>query len=72
MGGEGEASRLEWTAAGPAGPAVEGRTRGDVRRLESLDNAALVVPRGGNGCRFEEFCFTLRLVIRTLGTLLDF
>ena len=38
LGGR-EARRLEWTAAGPTGT-VDGRTRGDFRRLQAVQNAA--------------------------------
>ena len=40
LGGR-EAHRLEWTAAGPSGT-VEGRTRGDFRRLQAVQNAGLL------------------------------
>ena len=44
--GEREAARLKWTAEGPTGT-VEGRTRGDVCRLQALHGAALVVREMG-------------------------
>ena len=40
LGGR-EARRLEWTAAGPTGT-VEGRTRGDFRRLQAVQNTGLL------------------------------
>ena len=36
------AAKLEWTGKGPIG-IVEGQTREDVRRLQALQDAALVV-----------------------------
>ena len=42
LGGR-EAARFKWTAEGPTG-SVEGRTRGDVRRLQALHGAALSLP----------------------------
>ena len=45
LGGR-EAARLKWTAESPAGT-VEGRTRGDVRRLQAFHGAALVVREMG-------------------------
>ena len=44
--GEREARRLEWTAAGPTGT-VEGRTRGDFRRLQAVQNAGLLAEEVG-------------------------
>ena len=41
-----EARRLEWTAVGPSCP-VEGRTRGDVRRLHAIHSAGLLVEEIG-------------------------
>ena len=40
LGGR-EAPRLEWTAAGPTGT-VDGRTRGDFRRLQAVQSAGLL------------------------------
>ena len=45
LGGR-EARRLEWTAAGPTGT-VEGRTRGDFRRLQAVQNAGLLAGEVG-------------------------
>ena len=45
LGGR-KARRLEWTAAGPTGT-VEGRTRGDFRRLQAVQNAGLLAGEVG-------------------------
>ena len=45
LGGR-EARRLEWTAAGPTGT-VDGRTRGDFRRLQAVRNAGLLAGEVG-------------------------
>ena len=55
LGGR-EAARLKWTAEGPTGT-VEGRTRGDVRRLQALHGAALVVREIGMEAVFEDSVF---------------
>ena len=41
-----EARRLEWTAAGPSGT-VDGRTRGDFRRIQAVQNAGLLAGEVG-------------------------
>ena len=55
LGGR-EAARLKWTEEGPTG-AVEGRTRGDVRRLQTFHGAALVVREMGMEAAFEDSVF---------------
>ena len=55
LGGR-EAARLKWTAEGPSG-SVEGRTRGDVRRLQALHGAALVAREMGTEAAFEDSVF---------------
>ena len=45
LGGR-EARRLEWTAAGPTGT-IEGRMRGDFRRLQAVQNAGLLAGEVG-------------------------
>ena len=55
LGGR-EAARLNWTAEGPTGT-VEGRTRGDVRRLKTLHGAALVVRKIDMEAAFEDSVF---------------
>ena len=55
LGGR-EAVRLKWTAKGPTGT-VEGRTRGDVRRLQALHGAALVAREMGMEAAFEDSVF---------------
>ena len=55
LGGR-EAARLKWTAKGPTGT-VEGRTRGDVRRLQALHGAALVAREMGMEAAFEDSIF---------------
>ena len=55
LGGR-EAARLKWTAEGPTGT-VEGRTRGDARRLQALHGAALVVREIGMEAAFEDSVF---------------
>ena len=52
LGGR-KAARLKWTAEGPTGT-VEGRTRGDVRRLQALHGAALVAREMGMEVAFED------------------
>ena len=68
LGGR-EAARLKWAAEGPTGT-VEGRTRGDVRRLQALHGAALVAREMGMEAAFEDSVF---LVARDshVGTLSD-
>ena len=51
-----EAARLKWTAKGPTGT-VEGRTRGDVRRLQALHGAALVAREMGWRLRLRVLFF---------------
>ena len=53
LGGR-EAARLKWTAEGPTGT-MEGRTRGDVRRLQALHGAALVAGEMGMEAAFEDY-----------------
>ena len=55
LGGR-EAARLKWTAGGPT-ETVEGRTRGDVRRLQALHGAALVAREMGMEAAFEDSVF---------------
>ena len=55
LGGR-EAARLKWTAKGPTEP-VEGRTRGDVHRLQALYGAARVVREMGMDAAFEDSVF---------------
>ena len=55
MGGR-EAARLKSIARGPTG-AVEGRTRGGVRRLQALHGAALVAREMGMEAAFEDSVF---------------
>ena len=55
LGGR-EAARLKWKAKGPTGT-VEGRTRGDVRRLQALHGAALVAREVGMEAAFEGSVF---------------
>ena len=55
LGGR-EAARLKRTAKGPTGT-VEGRTRGDVRRLQALHGAALVAREMGMEAAFEDSVF---------------
>ena len=55
LGGR-DAARLKWTAKGPTGT-VEGRTRGDVRRLQALHGAALVAREMGMEAAFEDSVF---------------
>ena len=55
LGGR-EAARLKWTTEGPTGT-VEGRTRGDVRRLQALHGAALVAQEMGMEAAFEDYVF---------------
>ena len=57
LGGR-KAARLKWTAKGPTG-AVEGRTRGDVRRLQALHGAALVAREMGMEPAFEDSVFVV-------------
>ena len=54
--GEREAARLKWTAEGPT-ETVEGRTRGDVRRLQTRHGAALVTREMGMKAAFEDSAF---------------
>ena len=54
--GEREATRLKWAAEGPTGT-VEGRTRGDVRRLQTLHGAGLVTREMGMEAAFENSAF---------------
>ena len=54
--GEREAARFKWTAEGPTGT-VEGRTRGDVRRLQTCHGAALVTREMGMEAAFEDSAF---------------
>ena len=54
--GEREAARLKWTAKGPT-ETVEGRTRGDVRRLQALYGAALVTREMGMDAAFKGSVF---------------
>ena len=51
-----EAARLRWTAEGSTGT-VEGRTRGDVRRLQAIHGAALVAREMGMEVAFEDSVF---------------
>ena len=51
-----EAARLKWTAEGPTG-AMEGRTCGDVCRLQVLHGAALVARELGMEAAFEDSVF---------------
>ena len=44
--GRREARRLEWAAAGPTGT-VDGRTRGDFRRRQAVQNAGLLAGEVG-------------------------
>ena len=71
LGGR-EAARLKWTAEGPTGT-VEGRTRGDVRRLQALYGAALVAREMGMEAAFEDsvFLVTRDLYVGTLSNLED-
>ena len=55
LGGR-EAARLKWIEKGPTGT-VEGRTRGDVRRLQALHGAALVAREMGMEAAFEDSVF---------------
>ena len=55
LGGR-EAARLNWTAEGPTGT-LEGRTRGDVHRLQALHGAALVAREMGMEAAFEDSAF---------------
>ena len=55
LGGR-EARRLEWTAAGPTGT-VEGRTRGDFRRLQAVQNASLIAGEVGLVSAREDSAF---------------
>ena len=48
--------RFKWTAEGPTGT-VEGRQRGDVRRLQALHGAALVAWEMGIEAAFEDSVF---------------
>ena len=68
LGGR-EAARLKWTAEGPTGT-VEGRTRGDVRRLQALHGAALVAREMGMEAAFEDSVF-LAAHDSSVGTLSD-
>ena len=58
LGGR-EARRLEWTATGLTG-AVDGRTRGDFRRLQAVKNAGLLAGEVGQVSAREDsvFCAT--------------
>ena len=51
-----EAARFKWTAKCPTGT-VEGRTRGDVRRLQALHGAALVAREMEMEAPFEDSVF---------------
>ena len=55
LGGR-EAARLKWTTKGITGK-VEGRTRGDVCRLQALHGAALVAQEMGMEAAFEDSVF---------------
>ena len=55
LGGR-EARRLEWTAAGPTGT-VDGRTRGDFRRLQAVQNAGLLAGEVGLVSAREDSAF---------------
>ena len=55
LGGR-EAARLKWISEGPTGT-VEGRTRGDVCRLQTLHGAALVAREMGMEAAFEDSAF---------------
>ena len=55
LGGR-EATRLKWTAEGST-RTVEGRTRGDVRRLQALHGAALVAQEMSMEAAFEDSVF---------------
>ena len=55
LGGR-EAARLKWTAEGPIGT-LEGRARGNVRRLQALYGAALVAREMGMEAEFEDSVF---------------
>ena len=55
LGGR-EAARLKWISEGPTGT-VEGRTRGDVCRLQALHGAALVAREMGMEAAFEDSVF---------------
>ena len=48
-----EAARLKWTSKGPTGTG-EGRTRGNVRRLQALHGTALVAREMGVEAAFED------------------
>ena len=58
LGGR-KAARLKWTAKGPTGT-VEGRTPGDVLRLQALHGAALVTRKMGMEAAFENSVFSRR------------
>ena len=51
-----EARRLEWTAAGPTGT-VDGRTRGNFRRLQAVQNAGLFAGDFGSVSAREDSAF---------------
>ena len=51
-----EARRLEWTVAGPTGT-VDGRTRGNVRRLQAVQNAGLLAGEVGLVSAREDSAF---------------
>ena len=55
LGGR-EAARLKWAAEDPTGT-VEGRTHGDVRRLQALHGAALAAREMGMEAAFEDSVF---------------
>ena len=55
LGGR-EARRLEWTAVGPTGT-VEGRTLGDFRRLQDVQNAGLFAGEVGLVSAREDSAF---------------
>ena len=57
LGGRGP-RRLEWTAAVPTGP-VDGRTRGDFRRLQAVQNAGLFAGEVGLVSAREDSVFVL-------------
>ena len=65
-----EAARLKWPAENPTGT-VEGRTRGDVCRLQALHGAALVAREMGMEASFEDSVFLAAHDSYVLGTLSD-
>ena len=69
LGGR-EAAKLKWTPGGPT-ETVEGRTRGDVRRLQALHGAALGAREMGMEAAFEDYSVFLVAYDSYVGTLTD-